>query len=44
MLGGVLPKIVLGVVSEPLELYAGFSDPVLNIEIGVVFELFVRQA
>jgi hypothetical protein len=44
MLRGVLPKVVLGVVQEALELYAGSSDPVLNVEIGVVFELFVRQA
>ncbi len=44
MLGGVLPKVVLGVVQEALELYAGSSDRVLNVEIGVVFELFVRQA
>jgi hypothetical protein len=44
VLGDVLPKVVLRVVQEALELYAGFSDPVLNVEIGVVFELFVRQA
>jgi hypothetical protein len=44
MLGGMLPKIIFGVVQVALELYAGLSDRVLNVEIGVVFELFVRQA
>ena len=44
MLGGMFPKIVLGVVQEALELYASPSDRVMNVEIGVVFELFVRQA
>jgi hypothetical protein len=42
ILGGVLPKIVLGVVQKALELYASPSDRVMNVEVGVVFELFVR--
>jgi hypothetical protein len=44
ILGGVLPKIVLWVVQKALEFYAGLSDRVMNVEIGVVFQLFVRQA
>jgi hypothetical protein len=44
MLGGVLAKIVLGVVQKALEFYASLSDRVMNVEVGVVFELFVRQA
>jgi hypothetical protein len=43
-LGGVLPKIVLGVVQKALELHTGLSNRVPNIEIGIVFEFFIRQA
>jgi hypothetical protein len=43
-LGGVLVQIILWVVQVVLELHASLSDPVPNIEIGVVFEFFIRQA
>jgi hypothetical protein len=44
MVLGMLPKVVLGIAQEGLEVHAGAPDLATDIEITIEFQLFIRQA